>query len=139
MRERRLVGLIAALAAGCTLGSGPVAAAEVGLIKLGDRTYRDVIATCLQRPFLTDADMRSYVTDTRGRVATDGGPVLFSYPGIEQVLVEGRRLPVLRQAADLIQVRMAVGVHDVEIVASGAAGALDLPQSFERGAELVSA
>ena len=139
MRERTLVGLVAALAAGWLLGLGlGVPAAETGFVEVGGRTYRDVIATCFRRPFLTDADMRIYFADTRGRVAAAGGPVLFSYPGIQQVLAGGKRLPVLQKAANLIQVRMAAGVHDVEIVASEDAVVFDLPPGFERGTRPVS-
>ena len=139
MRERKFVGLIATLTAGCIFGLGLAASAvESGFVKVGGRTYRDVIATCFRRPFLTDADMRIYFTDTRGRVAADGGPVLFGYPGIQRVLVKGKGLPVLRKAANLIQVRMAAGVHDVEIVASENAVVLDLPKSFEPGTRPVS-
>ena len=139
MRERKLVVLAAAWATGGVLRLALVAsAAESGFAEVGGRRYRDVIATCFRRPFLTDADMRIYFTDTRGRVATDGGPVLFSYPGIEQVLVNGKRLPVLRQAANLVQVCTATGVHDVEIVGSESALVFDLPKSFESETRPVS-
>ena len=139
MLERKLVRLVAALAVGWVFCSGVAAsAAEGGLVKVGDQMYRDVIETCFRRPFLTDADMRIYFTDTRGRVATDGRPVLFNYPGIQQVLVKGKRLPVLRKAANLIQVRMAEGGHDVEIVAEESAVVFGLPESFERGTRPVS-
>ncbi len=73
MRERGLAALVAALVAGCVFGPRLVASAdESGFVEVGGRTYRDVSATCFRRPFLTDADMRIYFTDTRGRVAGRG-------------------------------------------------------------------
>ncbi len=111
---------------------------ESGYVKVGDQTYRDVISTCFQRPFLTDADMQIYFTDTRGRVATDGSPAMFSCPGIQQVLVNGEPLPVVRRGENLVQVRVASGVHDVEIIASEDDAVLELPNGFERGIQPVS-
>ena len=135
MRERGFAGLVVALVVGCAV---PASAVENGLVKVGGRTYRDVITTCFQRPFMTDADLRIHFTDTRGRVATDGGPVLFHYAGIEEVLVKGKPLPVLRREGNLVEVRLAAGVHDVEMVAATGKTALDLPADFAAGERPVS-
>ena len=115
---------------GCLLLLSSITAhGDPGVMKVGERVYRDVIATCFHRPFLTDADLRIYFTNTRGRISTAGGAVSFHYPGIMQVQVAGQPLSVLGTGPNLLQVRMAAGVHDIEIVASGEPITSKLPTS----------
>ncbi|MDP6359692.1 MAG: hypothetical protein QF473_31515, partial [Planctomycetota bacterium] len=102
---------------------------ESGVLKVGQRHYRDVIATCFHRPFLTDADLRIYFTNKRGRISTAGGAVSFYYPGIMQVEVAGQPLSLLGSGPNLLRVRMAEGMHDIEIVASDEPFTSKLPTS----------
>ena len=139
MNQNRGVGVLSASVIALVVGLGLCAPAQgASLIEANGRTSRDLIASCFERPFLTDADMRIYHTNTRGRLATDGGPVLFAYPGIQKVLVDGKGMPVARRAPNLIQVRMTAGVHDVEIVGSDSAIVFDLPKGLEPEMQPVS-
>jgi len=99
---------------------------------------RDVLASAYVHPFLTDADMQAYLTNTRGRVSTAGGAVTFCYPGIEGVRLRGEDLPVVRRGPNLVQVEMSAGTHDVEIVASPGKVVSDLPTGFAPAAAAVS-
>ena len=111
---------------------------DAGHFTVDGRAYRDVIATCRLHPFLTDADVLNHVTDTRGRVSTAGGPVMFSYPGIEGVVLDGEPLPVVRSGPNLLQVPLPAGTHDVEVVASPGAAVPDLPTGFAAGMPCIS-
>ena len=99
---------------------------------------RDVLASAYLHPFLTDADMRAYFTDTRGRVSTAGGVVTFCYPGVEGVRLRGTTLPIARTGPNLVQVEMSAGTHDVDIVASPGKAMPDLPTGFAPNASAVS-
>ena len=112
------------LAAGTTTRSS-----ELGRIAVGGQVYRDVVATMSLHPFLTDADMLMYSTDTRGRVRTLGGLVTFCYPGIRQVLLNDSPLRAVGTGPNLVRVRMPAGTHDVAIVASAADATLALPET----------
>ena len=130
--KSRAHALVLALALGVSAITPDALRAERGVLEVKSRPYRSVIATCFRHPFLTDADMRMYVTDTRGRVATSGGPASFYYPGIRQVLLNRTPLLVLRSGPDLLQVRMPAGEHDVAIVASGRSAATQTPAGIDR-------
>ena len=136
MRRTRLYFLPRAFALAGVLALGGVIPlpsalpAESGLLKVGSQLYRNVIATFFQGPFLTDADVRIYFTNTRGRITAAGGPMFFHYPGLEQVLLQGEPLPVLRSGPNLLEVRLPPGVHDVEIKAAGKEAPPDLPAGF---------
>ncbi|MDP6776056.1 MAG: polysaccharide lyase 6 family protein [Candidatus Latescibacteria bacterium] len=133
MTDDRAAWVIIALAVALVVSPGLSTSAQAtGLIQADGRTFRDVIASCFDRPFQTDADMRIYHTNTKGRVATDGEPVFFSYPGIQDVLVNGRSQPVVQRGPNRVRVRMAAGVHDVVISASSAGAAFDLPVGPDR-------
>ena len=139
MKDDRGVWVLVASAIALVMGLGlPASVNGTGLIEADGRTFRDVIASCFGRPFQTDADMRIYHTNTKGHVATDGEPVFFSYPGIQDVLVNGEPLPVVQRGPNLIQVRMAAGVHDVEVVALDTPIVFDLPEGLEHETPPVS-
>jgi poly(beta-D-mannuronate) lyase len=89
-------------------------------------------------PFLTSADKQAYASDTHGRISTPGGPVMFSYPGIEHVFLDRVRLPVLRSGPNLKEVQMPAGVHDVVIQASLQCASLELPDGLGGGVSTVT-
>ena len=76
MQGRTVVAISCWLVALLLAGPAPPAIAEEAT------DYRAIIATALDHPFITDADVEMYYGDTRGLVTCRGGPVLVRYPGI---------------------------------------------------------
>jgi poly(beta-D-mannuronate) lyase len=99
-RLRILVAALALLAA-CAACAAPV---------------RDVIAGFLTYPFLTDAEVLLYRTDTTATLSCSGAPVTVRYPGVCGLTVDGQPAPILKAAPDLVQVQVPAGVHEVALV-----------------------
>ena len=88
---------------------------------------RDVLASAFTYPFLTDAEIDVRFDDTRGRIVCRGGPVLFRYPGISGVRVEGREVEAHVVGRDLLRAELAAGVHEIAILTGGSAPAAPMP------------
>ena len=98
--------------------------------------HRDIIATAFDHPFITDAELEMYRSNTRGRVTCDTGFVLFRYPGISAVQVDGEPARGLQTEPDLLRVEFPADTHDVEIITDGEAEETD-PSPGADGPEAV--
>jgi len=112
-----------------------------------DAPVRDALGTAFDHPFLTDADLGAYLTDTHAIVLADGGPVLIRYPGATGVQVDGQVVPAASVGPDLLRVEVPARRHHVLVLTEGdgappvalppTPGAVRTPEEFEeRVAEL---
>jgi len=87
------------------------------VLRIDGRLYRNVIATAFDRPFQTSADLRHYLSNTKGIIRTSSGPVLFSYPGIVGLRLDGREQEATSVGANCVRAVLREGTYEVEILA----------------------
>lgn len=83
---------------------------------VGAAPVREVLSSFLTYPFLTDAEVLLYRTDTTATLSCSGAPVTVRYPGVCGLRVDGQPAPVLRAAADVVQAQVDAGVHEVALI-----------------------
>lgn len=104
---------------------------------------RDVIATMFDYPVMTDAEVEVYFTETKARITSEGGPVLFRYPGITGISVGSDEPSGTVVQPGLLRVDMPAGTHDIQVHAEGtgdlvqASDSADLPASAHELTEAV--
>ncbi len=106
------------LAVACWVGvAGACCAGSAALDR--NAAPRDVIASAFLYPFVTSADVVKRWSDTRAEIAGAEGGVLFRYPGIRGVLVDGEQREAERVGRDVVRVNVGPGTHEIRVVTTG--------------------
>ena len=107
--DTRIDAFVFALTSGLSEEQLDALAAGQGI----DNANRRALALQYPAPFLTDADMQIYFTDTHGIIEATSETVVFYYPRIANVRVGGAALPVLSRGANALRVAIAPGRHEI--------------------------
>jgi len=86
------------------------------LLILATPSFRDVVATAWDHPLICDADMVERLADDTARVKVSATSLQVRYPGVREILVDGRPGPSTRLAPDLVTLPLQPGEYTITAV-----------------------